>query len=143
VVVSVLLTAGVYGVVGFIVKMDDIGVHLARRRTAPIRSFGRGLVKAMPPLLQGLTVVGTAAMLWVGGGILVHGLEHFELQTVPHAVEWLSHSAGALPGIGAAAGWLAFAAGSAALGFVIGAALVAALHVYRRAAGAPPGSLQR
>jgi predicted DNA repair protein MutK len=136
VVVSIALTALVYGVVGFIVKMDDIGVHLARRRDATLQRFGRGLVKAMPPLLQGLAIVGTAAMLWVGGGIIVHGLEHFGLEAVPHLVHVLEHAAAALPGVGAAAGWLAFAVGSALVGLLVGGAILALLHgikAWRRA----------
>jgi predicted DNA repair protein MutK len=70
VVVSLLITFGVYGVVGLIVKMDDIGVHLAERSSSAVSAFGRGLVKAMPQLLKGLAFIGTAAMLWVGGGIM-------------------------------------------------------------------------
>jgi uncharacterized protein len=129
VVVSLGLTIAVYGVVGLIVKMDDIGVHLAQRRSALAGSFGRGLVKSMPYLLKGLTFVGTAAMLWVGGGIIVHGLEHFGLNTVPHLIEQLSASAEHLPGIGAATAWFIFAACAAAVGFVIGGAIVAVVHV--------------
>jgi predicted DNA repair protein MutK len=128
VVVSLLLTVGVYGVVGCIVKMDDIGVHLAQRRASFVQHFGRGLVKAMPPLLQGLTVIGTAAMLWVGGGIIVHGLEHFGLHFVPRLVEALAHAAADVPGVGAVTGWLAFAVGAAAVGFVVGTAIVAIAH---------------
>jgi predicted DNA repair protein MutK len=89
----------------------------------------------MPPLLQGLSVVGTAAMLWVGGGIIVHGLEHFHLPPVPGWVEGFSHWAGRAPVVGEATGWLAFAVGSAATGFVIGGVLVAALHFWPRRAG--------
>src|SRR5206468_5725783 len=59
--VGFALTVAVYGVVGFIVKMDDIGLHMAQRNARSVKAFGRGLVKAMPPLLDGLTVVGTAA----------------------------------------------------------------------------------
>jgi predicted DNA repair protein MutK len=128
IVVSLLLTAGVYGVVGLIVKMDDIGVHLAQRRPAALQRFGRALVKSMPPLLQGLTFIGTAAMLWVGGGIIVHGLEHFELRFVPDLVSSLATAAKDLPGIGAASGWLAFAAGSAVVGLILGGMLVAIMH---------------
>jgi uncharacterized protein len=133
VLVSVVLTAAVYGVVGFIVKMDDIGVHLAQRRAPAVRRFGRGLVKAMPPLLQGLTVVGTAAMLWVGGGILVHGLEHFHVPPVPQLVEGLAHAAARVPGIGAATGWLAFAVGSSIVGLLVGGAIVLATLAVKRA----------
>ncbi|MEO7774928.1 MAG: DUF808 domain-containing protein [Steroidobacteraceae bacterium] len=129
VLVSLILTAGVYGVVGLIIKMDDIGVHLARRRTAVVRWFGRGLVKAMPVLMQTLTMVGTAAMLWVGGGIIVHGLEHFGIRFVPDLVEGFSHAAAGVPGIGAVTSWLAFALGSAVVGLAVGAIIVGAMHL--------------
>jgi predicted DNA repair protein MutK len=134
-VVGLLLTAAVYGVVGLIVKMDDIGLHLAKGATRALRGLGRGLVKAMPPLLEGLTLVGTAAMLWVGGGIIVHGLAEFELHTVPHLVETASHWAANAPVVGPVTGWLAFAAGSAVVGLVVGGVAVGAMHlVPRRAA---------
>jgi predicted DNA repair protein MutK len=129
--VSLLLTIAVYGVVGLIVKMDDIGLHLAKRRVASVRALGRGLVKAMPVVMSGLTVVGTAAMLWVGGGIIVHGLEHYHLTPIPHWVETFSHAAGGVPGIGAVTGWAAMAAGSAVVGVVVGgvvALVMAGVH---------------
>ena len=128
VVVSFGITLGVYGVVGLIVKMDDIGVHLAQRTSALANSFGRGLVKSMPRLLQGLSFIGTAAMLWVGGGIIVHGLEHFGLETIPHAIESVAHVVESLPAVGTVAGWLAFAACAAVVGFLIGGAIVAVVH---------------
>lgn len=127
-VVGLLITVGVYGVVALIVKMDDIGLHLAERKNAGSRALGRGLVKGMPVVLDLLTKVGTAAMLWVGGGILVHGLEHFGLTAIPHLVEGAAHWAGALPG-GAVTGWLAFALASAALGLVLGGLIVGALRL--------------
>jgi len=129
VIVSLVLTAGVYGVVGFIVKMDDIGVHLARHSSPIAKPLGRGLVKAMPQVMKILSFVGTAAMLWVGGGIIVHGLEHFDWNAVPHAIEKLSHVAGHVPGIGAATGWLAFALCAALVGLVLGGTIVAITHV--------------
>jgi predicted DNA repair protein MutK len=129
VVVSLGLTIAVYGVVGLIVKMDDVGVHLAQRRTALARAFGRALVKSMPYLMNGLSLVGTAAMLWVGGGIIVHGLEHFGFDTVPHFIEELSELAHHAPALGAVAGWLTFAACSAVVGFAIGGVIVAVVHV--------------
>jgi predicted DNA repair protein MutK len=130
--VGFMLTVGVYGVVGFIVKMDDIGLHMAGRRAPIVKALGRGLVKAMPWLLDALTVVGTAAMLWVGGGIIVHGLEHFELTFVPKLVHGLQTWAGAAPVLGAAAGWLAYAAGSAIVGLVVGGAGAGAMHLIPR-----------
>jgi predicted DNA repair protein MutK len=131
-VVGVMLTAVVYGFVGLMVKMDDIGLHLAGRPQPFLRRLGRGLVKAMPPLLDGLTIVGTAAMLWVGGGIIVHGLAAFHLETIPALVESAAHWAGAVPAIGAVTGWLAFAVGSALVGLAIGGVIVAALQLWKR-----------
>jgi predicted DNA repair protein MutK len=129
VVVSFGITLAVYGVVGLIVKMDDVGVHLAQRRSALAGSVGRGLVKAMPHLMKMLSFVGTAAMLWVGGGIIVHGLEHFNVNAVPHFIEHLSEIAQHAPALGAAAGWFTFAACSAVVGFVIGGVIVAVMHM--------------
>jgi predicted DNA repair protein MutK len=128
-VVGFLLTVAVYGVVAFIVKMDDIGLHLARRDGRGVRALGRGLVRAMPPLLSGLTLVGTAAMLWVGGGIIVHGLEHYELGLVPDLVHGFEAWAGSTPLVGAATGWLGFAAGSALVGLLLGGMVAGALHL--------------
>ena len=126
--VGLAITVVVYGVVGLIVKMDDIGLNLAQRRARAVSGFGRGMVKAMPLVLQGLTVIGTAAMLWVGGGIIVHGLEHFHWTPIPQWVEAASHWAAAAPGVGAVTGWLTFAVGSALVGLVVGGAIVAAMH---------------
>ncbi|MGR4865910.1 DUF808 domain-containing protein [Caulobacter sp. LARHSG274] len=131
-VVGVLLTIAVYGVVGLIVKMDDIGLHMAGRRTRPVRALGRGLVRAMPLTMEALTVIGTAAMLWVGGGIIVHGLEHFGLDAVPHMVEGASHWAAGAPGVGPVTGWMAMAAASAVVGLIIGGAIVVAVHLLPR-----------
>ena len=133
--VGLVITAGVYGVVGLIVKMDDIGLHLAQRPSRGTAALGRGMVKGMPKVLEGLTIIGTAAMLWVGGGIIVHGLEHFHWTSIPIWVEAASHWAAAAPGVGAIAGWLAFAAGSAVVGLVVGGFIVAALHLVPKRAG--------
>ncbi len=134
--VGVLLTIAVYGVVGLIVKMDDIGLHLARRKNAAVRGFGRGLVKAMPITMEALTFIGTAAMLWVGGGIIVHGLERFHLTPIPVWVEGFSHWAHGAPGVGAVTGWLAFALGSAMVGLVVGGVLAGLMHLWHHRKGA-------
>lgn len=126
--VGIGITIAVYGVVGLIVKMDDIGLHMAQRRTAAARGLGRLLVKGMPAVMSWLTVIGTAAMLWVGGGIVVHGLEHFHLTPIPGWVEGASHWAAMVPAIGPVTGWLAFAVGSALVGLVIGGVIVGVLH---------------
>lgn len=128
--VGVAITVGVYGVVAAIVKMDDIGLHLAGRDNATAQAIGRGLVKAMPVVLRVLAIVGTAAMVWVGGGIIVHGMEEFGLTTLPHLIHGTAHHANeALPVGGAVAEWLVGAIGSAIVGLVIGAAIVGVLHL--------------
>ncbi|MEO7239972.1 MAG: DUF808 domain-containing protein [Sphingomicrobium sp.] len=124
--VALAITAGVYGVVAIIVKLDDIGLHLAERRNAPARRLGDALVHLVPKLLVGLSAVGTAAMLWVGGGILLHGLEvlHFG-EAMPHALHAWSAHAGELAGaIGPMVEWLLYALGSAVAGLVVGIPLV-------------------
>lgn len=126
--VGVAITVAVYGVVGLIVKMDDIGLHMAERKIAATRATGRMLVRGMPVVMNWLTVVGTAAMLWVGGGIIVHGLERYHLSPIPVWVEGLSHWAAQVPTIGPVTGWLAFAIGSALVGLAIGGIVVAVIH---------------
>ena len=76
-IIAILMTVGVYGVVALIVKIDDIGLWLMKK-PAPLRLVGQGFVSVMPYLMKSLTVIGTLAMLMVGGGILLHnGLAHF------------------------------------------------------------------
>ncbi len=137
--VGVGITIAVYGVVAFIVKMDDIGLHLSKRKPASVQVFGRGLVAGMPILLQALSTIGTAAMLWVGGGIIVHGLEVFHLETIPHWIHGTAHAAAeAVPVIGPVLEWLVGAMGSAIIGLIIGGVIVGALHFmpHKKAAAA-------
>ena len=120
--VSLGITAGVYGVVALIVKLDDIGLHMAERRNSGARAFGNGLVHIVPKLLTGLSALGTAAMLWVGGGIILHGMEEMHIvEAVPHAIhDWgvaIGHSVGA---IGSALEWLVMALGGAVAGLIVG-----------------------
>src|SRR4029450_10997393 len=86
-VVAIGITVAVYGVVALIVKADDVGVALARSDGASAigRAAGRGIVRGMPGLLKILSVVGTAAMIWVGGGIILHGLEVYGPPAIQHA----------------------------------------------------------
>ena len=131
--VGIAITVGVYGVVAAIVKMDDIGLHLARRDNATAKAIGRGLVKAMPVILRVLAVVGTAAMIWVGGGIIVHGMEEFGLTGLPHLIHDTAHHVGqALPVGGPVAEWLVGATGAAIVGLVVGAVIVGILHILPR-----------
>ncbi|MCZ2830481.1 DUF808 domain-containing protein [Modestobacter sp. VKM Ac-2986] len=124
-VVAVLITVVVYGFVGLIVKMDDMGLALAQRRSGAVARFGRGLVSAMPKLLAVLTVVGTAAMLWVGGHILLVGADelgwHGPYELVHHLEEGAHDALGAVGGV---AGWLVNTLASALIGLVVGALIV-------------------
>lgn len=122
--VAIAVTVGVYGVVALIVKMDDIGLALASRGRRALAAFGRGLVRGMPILLGVLSVVGTAAMIWVGGGIILHGLHEYHVELIPHAIERIGGGAGF-------AHWLADAAWSGLLGLALGGLIVASLHLVR------------
>lgn len=133
IVVAFLITAGVYGVVGFIVKMDDIGLHLAERRSAGARVLGRAMVKAMPVLMRMLGVVGTAAMLWVGGGLIVHGLHEFHWDLVPGAIDHVAQGAAhGLPAIAPVVEWVVNAVGAAIVGLIVGGIVVALLHLFKK-----------
>jgi len=90
VVVAIAITAGVYGVVAFIVKADDMGVAMAGYSYGAVRALGRGLVNGMPWVLRGLAGVGTLAMMWVGGGIVTHGLETYGFGAIAHGIQHLA-----------------------------------------------------
>lgn len=127
-VVGVLVTAGVYGTVALIVKADDFGLYLAQKQNAFARAIGCRLVRGMPPFLKALATVGTVAMLWVGGGILTHGLDTFGISGPEHAIRGLEVAARDLvPAMGTMMGWLAKAAGSAIFGLIAGALSALAL----------------
>ncbi|GEP04942.1 DUF808 domain-containing protein [Methylobacterium oxalidis] len=129
-VVAIGITAAVYGAVALIVKADDAGVALAsntsRSSLAALgRGIGRAVVKGMPVFLKLLAIVGTAAMIWVGGGILVHGLETYGLPALGHAIHDAAAAAGAM--IPAASGfveWLVTAAASGVVGLLVGGLLI-------------------
>jgi len=128
-VVAVVITLAVYGVVAGIVKMDDIGLSLAQRSSTFVKKVGRGLVAGMPKLLSALSVVGTVAMLWVGGHILLVGTDelgwHGPYALVHHAEGYVHHVAG----VGGGLAWLVNTAASAVIGLVVGAVVVAIMHV--------------
>lgn len=123
--VAVTITFGVYGVVALIVKADDAGFALAGSTFAPVRLLGRGLVSFMPGFLEVLTVVGTAAMLWVGGGIVLHGLEHYGIHWLGHGIHAVSDWVrGAVPYATGFSAWLVGALGAGLFGVLAGAALI-------------------
>lgn len=119
--VAVGITALVYGAVALLVKADDIGLTLSQiGRLSATRALGRGIVAAMPSVLLIISVVGTAAMLWVGGSILVHGAHELGW----HAPYELIKALAAAIGGGGFGGWLVTATADGAIGLVLGAALV-------------------
>ena len=128
--VAVAITVLVYGVVALIVKMDDVGLSLSKRASSGAQRIGRGLVRGMPLLLKFLSVVGVAAMLWVGGHILLIGLYdlgwHPPYDLVHHAEEVVHEATGALGGL---LGWSVNTLASAVVGLVVGAVVVAVMHV--------------
>jgi hypothetical protein len=141
-VVGLGITVIVYGAVALIVKADDAGLALARQPNAALRALGRGLVRGMPVLLRILALVGTAAMVWVGGGIILHGLEEFGLGAPAHllhdAAVAVAQALAVLPAVSA---WLVGASGAGLFGLLIGAALIPLVArgtaVWRRLRGAP------
>jgi predicted DNA repair protein MutK len=134
--VAVAITVGVYGVVALIVKLDDIGLHMAERKSASTRRIGDALVHVVPKMLTALSGIGTAAMLWVGGGILLHGLEELRLfEGLAHMIQDVAHSAGAAAGkLSGLVRWLVNALAAAIAGILIGGAIVA---IVRRFTGHP------
>jgi predicted DNA repair protein MutK len=150
-VVGIGITALVYGGVALIVKADDMGVTLATadrpvsslfrrsgsgtalhtdRLLAPVTKLvGRGLVKSMPILLKLLGIVGTAAMVWVGGGIIIHGLEGYGLAGLGHAIHDVAAAAAhAVPSFSGTVEWLVTAAASGLFGLLLGALLIPLIH---------------
>lgn len=127
--IALLMTAGVYGLVAAIVKLDDVGVYLCKRRgdgalAAAANALGRGILASAPWLMKFLSIAGTAAMFLVGGGILVHGLPFIE-----HSIEQLTGgAAGAL-------GTVATALAGAIVGIVAGALAVVAFSLVRKMRG--------
>jgi uncharacterized protein len=125
VLVAIVITAVVYGIVALIVKMDDVGLKMVESGRKPAMRVGRGLVLGMPKVLTFLSVVGTAAMVWVGGHILLVGADelgwHRPYKFV-HKVEEAVHDVG---GIGGVLGWLVNTALSAIVGLIVGFLLIA------------------
>jgi uncharacterized protein len=126
--VGIGITVAVYGAVALIVKADDFGLALARNNRASVlagmgRALGRALVLGMPVFLTILGAVGTAAMIWVGGGIVLHGLEIYGPPSVSSTVHAAAEIAvNATPSAAGALEWIIEAAISGVLGLLIGAA---------------------
>jgi uncharacterized protein len=125
--VGIGITVAVYGVVALIVKADDIGMALAKYDAVSMagglsRAMGRALVRGTPRFLTFLGAVGTAAMIWVGGGIIVHGFEVFGVHLVGHAIDSAAEAiARALPSAAGAVKWIVVTLLSGLVGLLIGA----------------------
>jgi predicted DNA repair protein MutK len=136
-VVAIAITVLVYGVVALIVKMDDAGLLLSQRPSQAAQRFGRGLVHAMPRLLNVISVVGIAAMLWVGGHILLVGVDdlgwHWPYEQVHHAEEWAHDLVDTL---GGTLGWVVNTLCSAVIGLAVGAVAVLVMHLVPRRSAA-------
>jgi predicted DNA repair protein MutK len=135
--IALLMTVGVYGLVAAIVKLDDAGLYLARREghgitRAALRATGRGMLAFAPWLMKLLSVLGTAAMFLVGGGILAHGIPWIAHAVEGHAVQ-LERLAGVGPVLAAVAPMLA----SLVVGLIAGAIAVAAFSLVRRVRSGP------
>jgi uncharacterized protein len=128
--VAFLITVAVYGVVALIVKLDDIGLHLAKRESASTRAIGMGLVHVVPKVMKALSVIGTAAMLWVGGGIILHALAEMGVAGPEHVAEDIAHALAAMAGpLEPVVDWLVYALLASGFGAIIGGAIVGVIHL--------------
>lgn len=122
--IALIMTAGVYGLVAGIVKLDDAGLYLSQRQGAATRALGRGILRMAPWLMKALSVVGTAAMFLVGGGILVHGVP-----AVGHAVEaWATRTGGVVGALGSMAT-------NAVVGILAGIVVLAGVELVKKLRG--------
>ncbi len=128
-VVALVITAAVYGVVALIVKMDDVGLILAERPSRGSQRVGRGLLTAMPKVLAWLSVIGTAAMLWVGGHIVLAGLHELGWSAPYDLVHELEHLVHGVPAVGGVLAWCANTLASALLGLLVGVVIVGLMAV--------------
>jgi len=138
--IAIVITLAVYGVVALIVKADDFGLYLTQKgRPALTRQLGVGIVKIVPYVLQLLTVVGTAAMLWVGGNILVHGMHDLGFRPPEEMIKGAANAAASAAGF--AVGlieWVVIAFLDGVLGLCVGLLIAKALHLFSRDKASAP-----
>jgi hypothetical protein len=130
IVVALVLTVAVYGVVAVVVKMDDVGLSLTQTTSRIGKAVGRGLVAGMPKVLSTLSTVGTLAMLWVGGHILLTGANRLGWHTpygLLHHLDQQVHDA--VPSVGDVPSWLVDTGVSAVIGLVVGVLAVTLMHL--------------
>lgn len=124
--IALIMTVGVYGLVAGIVKLDDAGLYLSQKN-GMTRRIGNAILAAAPYMMKSLSIIGTAAMFMVGGGILTHGIP-----ALHHFIEELAHRAGVLPGLGGLLEAIAPALLSALAGIVAGALVFAGMVIVQR-----------
>ncbi|GAA1474295.1 DUF808 domain-containing protein [Corynebacterium felinum] len=127
--VAIAVTVAVYGAVGFLVKMDDLGLKMMAKDSSTARRFGRGLVQAMPKILSVIAFIGMLAMLWVGGHILLVGADELGLHAPYHFVHGLAEKAHHLGGF---VMWLIETFFSLITGLIVGAIVVVIMHLIPR-----------
>lgn len=128
VVVAFVITIAVYGAVALIVKMDDVGMHLAAKPSASSRRVGEMLVKGMPAVLAAITLIGTVAMLWVGGHIMLQGAHDLGWHAPYDLVHALEHPFAEIAVVGGFLAWLVNTLCSAVVGIAWGIAVMAIVH---------------
>ena len=128
VVVAFVITIAVYGAVALIVKMDDVGMHLAAKPSASSKRVGEMLVKGMPSVLAAITLIGTVAMLWVGGHIMLQGAHDLGWHAPYDLVHALEHPFAGIAVVGGFLAWLVNTLCSAVVGVVWGIAVMAVVH---------------
>jgi predicted DNA repair protein MutK len=136
--IALIMTAGVYGLVAGIVKLDDAGLYLSRQEgdgglARLWRALGRGILALAPYLMKGLSIAGTAAMFLVGGGIIAHGIP-----ALHHGIEALAAGAAGLPGVGGLMGGIGAMLLNAGVGIVAGGATLAVVRFLARFRSAEP-----
>lgn len=132
IIVAFFITFLVYGVVGLLVKMDDIGTHLAQRPAPATARIGRGIVAAMPHVLAAIGIIGTFAMIWVGGHILLASASDMGWTTPYGIVHHLEGYVTGISTIGGFLGWCVNTACSLVVGAIVGTLLVAVAHAVTR-----------
>lgn len=125
--IALVMTAGVYGLVAGIVKLDDLGIYLTAKSSSFAQTVGNGIVTAAPYLMKSLSFIGTAAMFMVGGGILTHGLPLIE-----HAIEDLTEAAGEIPAAGAILQPLGPTLLNMLVGLIAGAVILGVIEGFKR-----------
>jgi len=130
--VAVLITLLVYGVAALIVKLDDVGLALTERRSPHVQRFGRGLVGAMPYVMRVISTTGIAAMIWVGGHLVLSGSYTLGWHAPYGFVHHLEDAAGTVAVVGGILSWLVDTVASALVGVLVGFVVIGVLRLIPR-----------